>query len=158
MHACVSVFRLGMRMLCILAVFAFDRPACFGVVRELSNSMRAKPPAGRSIRMLEWCCFITYFAAVLLAVLVFQSTMCVKFCPQIYRVNRLLRPHLNTGIVYTKYQTQGTEPGLNSNPGSNPSYEIGPRCFGPGLYSIHIRILLLLKSANIQIDVKHSPK
>ena len=89
MHACVSVFRLGMRMLCILAVFAFDRPACVGVVRELSNSMRAKPPAGRSIRMLEWCCFITYFAAVLIAVLVFQSTMCVKFCPQRYRVNRL---------------------------------------------------------------------
>ena len=41
------------------------------------------------IRMLEWCCFITYFAAVLIAVLVFQSTMCVKFCPQRYRVNRL---------------------------------------------------------------------
>ena len=32
MHARVSVFRLGMRMLCILAAFAFsDWPSCFGV-------------------------------------------------------------------------------------------------------------------------------
>ena len=47
MHACVSVFRLGMCMLCTLAVFALiDWPACFEVVRKFSNSVRTKPPAG----------------------------------------------------------------------------------------------------------------